>query len=67
MKKEHSEEIKNSTDLLEDQLKKLFWKAEQKKIKKQEWGGKKPDKEVQQLTGILEKKWRQWIWRNGRR
>ena len=36
MKKEHSEENKNSTDLLEDQLKKLFWKAEQKKIKKQE-------------------------------
>lgn len=30
MKKEHSEENKNSTDLLEDQFKKLFWKAEQK-------------------------------------
>ena len=26
-----------------------------KKIKKQEWGGKKPNKEVQQLIGILEK------------
>lgn len=30
MKKEHSEENKNSTDLLEYQFKQLFWKAEQK-------------------------------------
>ena len=29
-KKEHSEENKNSTDLLEYQFKQLLWKAEQK-------------------------------------